>query len=42
MFKQNTLPLNTSQSLLAALGVEVHLMEEPTVKFRITLNEQNL
>jgi len=28
MFKQNTLPLNTSQSLLAALGVEVHLMED--------------
>jgi len=39
MFKQNTLPLNISPSLLTALGVEVHLVDELTVKVRINIKQ---
>jgi hypothetical protein len=39
MFKQNTLSLNISPSLPTALGVEVHLVEELTVKVRINIKQ---
>jgi len=39
MFKQNTLPLNISSSLLTVLGVEVHLVDEITVKVRINIKQ---
>jgi hypothetical protein len=42
MFKQNTLSLNISPSLPTALGVEVHLVEELTVKVRINIKQKYL